>query len=88
VLPAGLAGMVPPGPLVVVGDAAPRAAEALAAAGIAARPSAASGAPDAVRVAAIAARRWLAGEPALPPEPLYLRAPDVTLSANSGGLRP
>lgn len=88
VLPADLAGLVPPGPLMIVGDAAAQAAAALAVAGIDARLSSASGIPDAACVAAIAARRWQAGGPALPPEPLYLRPPDVTLSANSGGLRP
>lgn len=35
-------------------------------------------APDAVHVAAVAAARWTTGR-ALPPSPLYLRAPDVTL---------
>ena len=87
VLPADLAGLLAGGPVVVAGDAAPRAAEALAGAGIEARVSAAPGLPDAARVAAIAAGRSQAGRPALPPEPLYLRAPDVTLSANSRGLR-
>ncbi|MDX9859353.1 MAG: tRNA (adenosine(37)-N6)-threonylcarbamoyltransferase complex dimerization subunit type 1 TsaB [Rhodospirillales bacterium] len=87
VLPAALPGLVPAGPVVVVGDAAARAVEALAVAGIEARPSAGAGIPDAAQVAAIAAARHLAGRPALAPEPLYLRAPDVTLSANSRGLR-
>lgn len=87
VLPAELPGLVPAGPLVVAGDAAVRAVEALVAAGIEARPSTGAGVPDAARVAAIAADRRLAGRPPLPPEPLYLRAPDVTLSANSRGLR-
>lgn len=87
VLPADLAGLLAGGPVIVAGDAAARAAEALAGAGIEARVSAAPGLPDAARVAAIAAHRRAAGQPALAPEPLYLRAPDVTLSANSRGLR-
>lgn len=87
VLPADLAGLLPEGPVIVAGDAAARAAEVLAAAGIETRLSAAPGLPDAAMVAAIATRRRRAGLPALPPEPLYLRSPDVTLSANSHGLR-
>jgi len=87
VLPADLAGLLPGGPVVVAGDAAPAAVEALATAGIEARPSTGSGIPDAAQVAAIAARRRRAGLPALPPGPLYLRPPDVTLSSNSRGLR-
>lgn len=87
VLPADLTGLLPEGPVIVAGDAAARAAAVLAGAGIEVRLSAAPGLPDAAMVAAIAARRRRSGRPALPPEPLYLRAPDVTLSANSRGLR-
>ncbi len=87
VLPADLAGLLPGGPVIVAGDGAARAAQALAEVGIETRLSAAPGLPDAAMVAAIAAGRQQAGRPALPPEPLYLRPPDVTLSANSRGLR-
>lgn len=87
VLPADLAGLLPEGSVIVAGDAAARAAEVLTEAGIETRLSAAPGLPDAAVVASIAAGRQRDGRPALPPVPLYLRAPDVTLSANSRGLR-
>lgn len=62
------------GPLVVAGDAA--------AAILALRPDAvaatAPGWPDAGLVARLAAEQWGRGQ-SLPPEPLYLRPPDVTL---------
>lgn len=61
------------GPVVVAGDAAALVLPHLAAARAATSP----GAPDAARVAALAAARWAAGT-ALPPEPLYLRPADVT----------
>ena len=87
-LPDKLAELVPAGPVIVVGDAAPRAHAALRDAGIGAVASAAPGVPDAAAVAAIAARRWRPGDPAAPPSPLYLRPPDVTPAANAGRLRP
>jgi tRNA threonylcarbamoyladenosine biosynthesis protein TsaB len=63
------------GPVVVAGDAAalvlPHVPDAIL--------SSACGAPDAAWVAALAAIRWPAGT-ALPPEPLYLRPADVTMS--------
>lgn len=75
VLPQGLPeGMLPPGPLLVTGDAA-----ALVAPALRDRPGtafAAAAAPDAAAVAGLAAGRPV---PAMPPGPLYLRAPDVTL---------
>ena len=78
-LPGRLADLVPTGPVVVVGDAAEQAMEALARAGVGAVVSAASGTPDAGRIAAIAAERWTPSAPREPPSPLYLRPPDVTL---------
>ncbi|OIR09115.1 tRNA threonylcarbamoyladenosine biosynthesis protein TsaB [mine drainage metagenome] len=62
------------GPVLIAGDAGPRLAEALPGA----RLSAAPPLPDARIVAALALAQWRAGT-ALPPEPLYLRPPDVTL---------
>lgn len=61
------------GPLLVVGDGAPRVLPHLAGA----IPSAAPGVPDAAVVAGLVAARW--PEKALPAEPVYLRPPDVTL---------
>lgn len=62
------------GPFLLAGCGAARLAEALPEAVL----SAACGAPDARVVARLAARRWAEGR-ALPPLPLYLRPPDVTL---------
>lgn len=62
------------GPVVLAGDACELAAPLMTDAVLASSP----GAPDAVLVAALAARHWPAGT-ALPPEPLYLRDADVTL---------
>ena len=76
-----LAALLPPGETLVLGDAA----QAVLDAGIVARPADAPGQPDAAFVAAVAARKNPDGAP---PAPLYLRAPDVTVSANSGALRP
>jgi len=90
VLPEDLPDLLPPGAAAatVAGDAAGPALEALAAAGIAGRASSAPGVPDAARIAALAARRWRPGTELPAPAPLYLRPPDVTLSANGGRLRP
>ncbi|MGE5514220.1 MAG: tRNA (adenosine(37)-N6)-threonylcarbamoyltransferase complex dimerization subunit type 1 TsaB [Bacteroidota bacterium] len=65
------------GPVVLAGDARELVAPLLPDAVLASSP----GAPDAAQVAALAARRWADGT-ALPPEPLYLRPPDVTLPPN------
>lgn len=73
-LPAAVPGLLPPGPLLVAGDGAP-----LLAAALAGRPdtvfAAGPGRPDAAVVAALAAGR----APGPPPEPFYLRPPDVTV---------
>ena len=63
------------GPVVLVGDAAPRLLALMPQAMMASSP----GWPDAAVVAPLAAELWAKGE-ALAPEPLYLRPPDVTLS--------
>lgn len=62
------------GPVVLAGDACDLVAPLMPGAALASSP----GAPDAGRVAELAARHWPAGT-ALPPEPLYLRAADVSL---------
>lgn len=73
VLPEAVAGLFG-GPLLLVGDGAGRVRPQLPEA----RLSAAAGVPDAAVVAAVLAERWRQGR-ALPPEPVYLRPPDVTL---------
>ncbi len=62
------------GPVVLAGDACDLVAPLMPAALRASSP----GAPDAAQVARLAARHWPAGT-ALAPEPLYLRAADVTM---------
>jgi tRNA threonylcarbamoyladenosine biosynthesis protein TsaB len=64
-----------PGRLIIAGDGAAAALPLLPDAVAASSP----GWPDAGLVAGLAAAAWAAGE-ALPAEPLYLRAPDVTVS--------
>ncbi|UEM21182.1 tRNA (adenosine(37)-N6)-threonylcarbamoyltransferase complex dimerization subunit type 1 TsaB [Skermanella mucosa] len=71
------------GPLLVAGDASARLAAALASrreglpAGL--RFAEGPGLPDAAHVARLVALRGLAGALGGPPQPLYLRPPDVTL---------
>jgi len=74
--------------LLVAGDASARVAEVASQRGVNAVISNAPGVADAAIVAAVAARRHRAGEAGEPAEPLYLRPPDVTMSPNSGRLRP
>jgi tRNA threonylcarbamoyladenosine biosynthesis protein TsaB len=82
--PGALGGLVPARRILVAGDAAARAAGALAEAGVAVTLSAAPGLPDAATVAGLAARRWRPGEPVDPPAPLYLRPP-LAKAARGGG---
>ncbi|MEL0105471.1 MAG: tRNA (adenosine(37)-N6)-threonylcarbamoyltransferase complex dimerization subunit type 1 TsaB [Rhodospirillaceae bacterium] len=78
-LPEQLAQIVPAGPVLIAGDAADSAANALKQEGIEFDLSDASGLPDAKIIAARAAARWYSGErPDTMPLPLYLRAPDVS----------
>ncbi|MBL6927841.1 MAG: tRNA (adenosine(37)-N6)-threonylcarbamoyltransferase complex dimerization subunit type 1 TsaB [Rhodospirillales bacterium] len=86
--PDELAGRIGANPLLIAGDASARMAEAAAARGIEAVLSTAPGVADAAHVAAVAARRQRAGQAGEPPEPLYLRPPDATISPNGGRLRP
>jgi tRNA threonylcarbamoyladenosine biosynthesis protein TsaB len=93
-LPEALVGALPAGPLVLAGDGAARAAEALRAGGAGERVtlSASGPHPDARVLAALAAARLaetgdeIAELP--PPEPLYLRPPDAKRPAGGGRLRP
>jgi tRNA threonylcarbamoyladenosine biosynthesis protein TsaB len=62
------------GPVVLAGDAAPALRDHLPEAAMASSP----GWPDAAMVAELAAGQWGRGQ-SLPPEPLYLRPPDVTV---------
>lgn len=62
------------GPVVLAGDASDLVAPLIPAA----TQASSAGAPDAAKVAALAARHWAAGT-ALPAEPLYLRPADVTM---------
>lgn len=75
VAPADFAAWVPPGPLILAGDGAPRLAAALAPR----RPALARGPglADAADVARLAAAKWRPGF-APPLRPLYLRAPDTS----------
>ncbi|MEM7223482.1 MAG: tRNA (adenosine(37)-N6)-threonylcarbamoyltransferase complex dimerization subunit type 1 TsaB [Pseudomonadota bacterium] len=77
-LPEQLAGALPSGPLLLVGDGAERGAEALRRAGRMDLTVRAHGPIDAAVLAQLAAERPLPPHGALPPAPLYLRAPDVT----------
>ena len=74
--------------VLVAGDGAGQAVEALKDKGIEAVLSTAPGVPDAATVAAIAAERWSPDQPAEPLRPLYLRPPDAKASKNGGGIRP
>lgn len=74
VLPEAVPGLGYPSPL-LVGDGAARVGPYLPEAAL----SNALGVPDAAVVAAVLAEKWASGQ-ALPPEPVYLRPPDVTLA--------
>ncbi|HZL58203.1 MAG TPA: tRNA (adenosine(37)-N6)-threonylcarbamoyltransferase complex dimerization subunit type 1 TsaB [Stellaceae bacterium] len=72
--PAALAAFLPPGKLLLAGDAAARLAALLAGSDV---EIAAAQLPDPADVARLGAFLWHQGERA-PPRPLYLRAPDTT----------
>ncbi|MEE8352003.1 MAG: tRNA (adenosine(37)-N6)-threonylcarbamoyltransferase complex dimerization subunit type 1 TsaB [Rhodospirillales bacterium] len=76
------------GPVLVAGDVAGRAVEALAGGAVEARLSTAPGTPDAAVVCAIAAKRWDVNVTISPPRPLYLRPPDAKAPKDGGRLRP
>ena len=75
-------------PLMVVGDATDAALKLLSDATIVAQAARASGLPDAVHLAEIAAQRWQPGQESSPPMPLYLRPADAKRPLNGGRLRP
>jgi tRNA threonylcarbamoyladenosine biosynthesis protein TsaB len=77
--PAALGDAVPAGALVLAGDGAARARDALAALGRVALLARADGPPDAADIARLALARWHPGMLPPPPLPLYLRAPDATI---------
>jgi tRNA threonylcarbamoyladenosine biosynthesis protein TsaB len=86
---ADLDAALPRGPLVVTGDAAERAVAALAAAGRAdAVAAAAAGPADAALLAERAALRDPAAAGVAAVQPVYLRAPDVTLPQPAWPARP
>jgi tRNA threonylcarbamoyladenosine biosynthesis protein TsaB len=73
------ASWLPPGPVLVAGDGAPRFAGAIRDRDIVIAPG--PGLPDAADVAVLAAQLWRKGDRPAPPMPLYLRAPDTTAPA-------
>ncbi len=85
IAPADLDGFLPRGPLLLAGDALDGALAALEAAGRDVLAAAAPAQADAGRVAALAATRPLPEAGAPPPDPIYLRGPDVTLAPPSKG---
>ena len=88
---AGLSDLVRPftsGRLLVAGDAAARADEALRNGGVPFALAGGAGIPDAAHVAAIAAERFRPGIELPPLAPLYLRPPEAILPVAGGRLRP
>lgn len=79
-----LDGFLPPGPLVLAGDAVEAAQARLQADGREVAVAASAVHADAAQVAMLAAGRPLPEVTAPPPGPIYLRAPDVTLAARAG----
>lgn len=73
--PADAAALLPPGPMLLAGDAAARLQPFL---GGRARLLAEIVFPDPADIAALAAAQWRPGERPAAPLPLYLRAPDTT----------
>jgi len=77
-------GFVPPGPVLVAGDAAERLMPFLFGRG---ERDAQAELPDPADIARVALARWRPGERPEPPRPLYLRAPDTTLPRGAGARR-
>ena len=84
VAPADLNTVLPEGPLLLAGDAVEAARGAPEMAGREVLAAAAPGQADAEWVAALAAGQPLPEPGAPPPEPIYLRGPDVTLARPAG----
>jgi tRNA threonylcarbamoyladenosine biosynthesis protein TsaB len=88
-MPDELPALLPPGPVVVVGDAAEPAIAALADTEREVIRGVSPGVPDAATVAALAAARWRPDMKDLaPPAPLYLRPPDAVVPLDGGRRRP
>ena len=85
-LPEQLHAALPPGALLLAGDAAETARAALTAAGRDVRIAPGSAAVDAAWVARYAARLGPPTAENPPPRPLYLRPPDVTPPKQDGGI--
>jgi tRNA threonylcarbamoyladenosine biosynthesis protein TsaB len=85
VAPEDAAHWVPPGKLLLAGDAAPALARALGAERDAALAEGA-GLADAAEVARLGAAQWRPGLRPAPPQPLYLREPDTTLPRKAAPL--
>ncbi len=85
--PEALCRALPAGPLVLAGDAVDQAMPALRAAGREVLAAASPGHADAAYVAEAAAARPLPAPGAPPPQPIYLRDPDVTLPKAAGPAR-
>ena len=84
IAPADLNAILPGGPLLLAGDAVEAARGALEGAGREVLVATAPGQADAGWVAALAAGQPLPEAGAPPPEPIYLRGPDVTLARPAG----
>ena len=83
VMPEALASALPPGSLLIAGDGAPQLRAALGAADMdRIRFVPGVGAPDAVHIAALAAKRAATAAVDAAPRPLYLRPPDARLREN------
>jgi tRNA threonylcarbamoyladenosine biosynthesis protein TsaB len=78
IAPEALHGYLPPGALILAGDAVAPGRAALQAVGRDLRVASCDGFADAARVAMLAAARPLPAPGAAPPRPLYLRGPDVS----------
>jgi tRNA threonylcarbamoyladenosine biosynthesis protein TsaB len=86
VAPEAVAAWLPPGRLLIAGDAADRLT-ALLGEGREAIRAEGPGHTDAAAVARLAAAAWRPGLRPEAPRPLYLRAPDTTLPRRGGGAR-
>jgi tRNA threonylcarbamoyladenosine biosynthesis protein TsaB len=80
-------GLIPEGPVVIVGDIAERIAVKLNKSGTKTTVAPGLGIPDAAIVAEIAAARWSPEHELPSPEPLYLRPPDAKIPKDGGRLR-
>ncbi len=86
---ADLPGLLPTDAVVVAGDVAEPVAAALATQGFAVTVAPGTGLIDPDRVAALALRRWHAGDrPSGPPVPVYIRAPEARPAVAGGRRRP